>query len=51
VIRGSRAVRTTARLGMASATHLEVLDGLVRGDEVIISDMSTHLSERELALR
>jgi HlyD family secretion protein len=51
VIRGGRAVRTPAQLGMASATHLEVLRGLAAGDEVIISDVSAHLDQRELVLR
>lgn len=51
VVRGSTAVRTPAQLGMASATHLEVLGGLEPGDEVVISDMSAHLHRRELALR
>jgi HlyD family secretion protein len=51
VVRGARAVRTAAYLGLASATHLEVLDGLEAGDEVVISDMSAHLGQRELALR
>jgi HlyD family secretion protein len=51
VVRGTTAVRTPAQLGMASATHLEVLGGLEVGDEVVISDMSAHLHQRELALR
>jgi HlyD family secretion protein len=51
VIRGGQAVRTPAQLGMASATHLEVLQGLERGDEVVISDMSAQLGHRALVLR
>jgi HlyD family secretion protein len=51
VVRGARAVRTPAQLGLASATHLEVLQGLQAGDEVVISDMSAHLGTRELGLR
>jgi HlyD family secretion protein len=51
VVRGARAVRTPAQLGLASATHLEVLQGLQAGDEVVISDMSAHLGQRELGLR
>jgi HlyD family secretion protein len=51
VVQGTRAVRTAANLGMASATHVEVLDGLNAGDEVVISDMTAHLGQRELALR
>ena len=51
VVRGSLAVRTSAQLGLASATHLEVLQGLALGDEVVISDMSSHLHQRELNLK
>jgi HlyD family secretion protein len=51
VVRGGRAVRTAALLGLSSATHLEVLQGLQAGEEVIISDMSAHLHRGELALR
>jgi HlyD family secretion protein len=51
VVRGSRAVRTSAQLGLASASHFEVVQGLQAGDEIVISDMSEHLHQRELALR
>jgi HlyD family secretion protein len=51
VVRGARAVRTSAQLGMASPTYLEVLGGLHAGDEVVISDMTAYLHQRELALR
>lgn len=37
---GAEAVRTNVKLGRASATTIEVLDGLKEGDKVIISDMS-----------
>ena len=37
---GSEAVRTHVKLGRASLTSIEVLDGLKEGDRVIISDMS-----------
>ncbi len=51
VVRGDRAVRTTARFGLSSADHFEVLAGLQPGDEVIISDMTDRLDLRELAIR
>jgi multidrug resistance efflux pump len=37
---GNAAVRVPVRLGRASVTTIEVLAGLVEGDEVILSDMS-----------
>lgn len=38
---GSEAVRTYVKLGRASVTTMEVLDGLKEGDKVILSDMSS----------
>ncbi len=38
---GSEAIRTYVKLGRASATTIEVLDGLREGDKVILSDMSS----------
>ena len=37
---GSEAIRTYVKLGRASVTTIEVLDGLKEGDKVILSDMS-----------
>ena len=37
---GNAAVRVPVRLGRASVTTIEVLEGLAEGDEVILSDMS-----------
>jgi multidrug efflux pump subunit AcrA (membrane-fusion protein) len=37
---GSEALRTPVRLGRMSATDVEVVDGLSRGDVVILSDMA-----------
>jgi HlyD family secretion protein len=51
VVRGSRARRTRVRLGVASPTHLEVLEGLAEGDEVVVSDMSDYLHAPELRIR
>ncbi len=38
-------------LGVASPTHLEVLEGLAEGDEVIVSDMTDYQHAREIGLR
>jgi multidrug efflux pump subunit AcrA (membrane-fusion protein) len=39
-LRGGEATRVSVRLGRASANAVEVLNGLVPGDQVIVSDMS-----------
>ena len=51
VIRGDVAVRTPARFGIASFDHYEVVEGLIEGDEVIISDMSDYLHMKEVKLK
>jgi len=38
---GNAAVRVQVRLGRASVNTIEIVEGLVEGDEVIVSDMST----------
>ncbi|MGD2153274.1 MAG: HlyD family efflux transporter periplasmic adaptor subunit [Gemmatimonadales bacterium] len=38
---GDAAVRVQVRLGRASVNTIEIVEGLVEGDEVIVSDMST----------
>lgn len=38
---GLEAVRTHVKLGRASASTIELLDGLQEGEKVIISDMSS----------
>jgi len=50
VVRGSRAVKTTARIGLIGFEACEVLEGLAEGDEVVLSDMREyeHLSEVRL---
>ncbi|MSS70188.1 MAG: HlyD family efflux transporter periplasmic adaptor subunit [Candidatus Latescibacteria bacterium] len=47
VIRGDMAIKTPVRIGLSSFDHSEILDGLLEGDEVILSDMSdyTHMKE------
>ena len=39
---GAEAVRTPIKLGRASVTTIEVLDGLKPGDQVVLSDMSQY---------
>jgi HlyD family secretion protein len=51
VIRGDIAVRTQARLGIAGADHFEVIEGLLVGEEVIISDLSDFMHVKEIKLR
>jgi HlyD family secretion protein len=51
VIRGGQADRTRIRLGAASPTHFEVLEGLREGDEVIVSDVSGYLHAGRLRVR
>jgi HlyD family secretion protein len=51
VLRGSEAERQRIRLGAASPTHLEVLEGLREGDVVIVSDMSEYLHAGRLRVR
>jgi HlyD family secretion protein len=50
VVRGDKAVRTSVRLGLASFEYVEVAQGLLPGDEVIVSDMReyAHLDEVRL---
>lgn len=51
VIRGDSAVRTSARLGLVGAEHYEVAQGLLAGDEVIVSDMTDYLKVKEVKLK
>jgi HlyD family secretion protein len=51
VIRGDRAVRTPVQLGLASFDQVEIVRGLVEGDEAIISDMSDYTRLREVRIR
>jgi HlyD family secretion protein len=39
---GSRAEAVDVRVGRASANTMEIVAGLIEGDEVILSDMSMH---------
>jgi HlyD family secretion protein len=51
VVRGDRAVRTAVELGLASFDQVEVVRGLVEGDEAIISDMSDYMRLKEVRIR
>lgn len=51
VIRGDTAVKTPVRLGITSFDHYEVVQGLLEGDEVIISDMADYLNLKEVKLK
>jgi HlyD family secretion protein len=51
VIRGDRAVRTPIALGLVSFDDYEVVNGLVEGDEVIISDMRDYLHLAEVGFK
>jgi len=51
VIRGDVALKTVAKFGVAGADHCEVLQGLLEGDEVIISDMTDYMHLNEVKLR
>jgi len=51
VVRGSRAVKTAVSLGMAGLTHCEVRQGLMEGDEVVLSDMAEYSGLKEIALK
>lgn len=48
---GSEAVRTTVKLGRNSVSTIEILEGLNEGDQVIISDTSTHDSYDRIRIR
>ena len=51
VVRGDRAVRTPITLGLVSFDDYEVVNGLVEGDEVIISDMRDYLHLTEVGFK
>ncbi len=51
VIRGDTAVKTPVRIGISSFDTYEVAEGLIEGDEVIISDMSDYMYLKEVKLK
>jgi hypothetical protein len=50
VVRGARAVRVPVVLGAASVAEIEVVRGLIAGDEVVISDMRDANRAAEIAI-
>ncbi|HSE98946.1 MAG TPA: HlyD family efflux transporter periplasmic adaptor subunit, partial [Blastocatellia bacterium] len=51
IVRGDTAFRTPARIGISSFDNFEVLDGLLEGDEVIISEMSEYMHLKEVKIK
>ena len=51
MIRGGSAVKTEIRTGIASFEHYEVVEGLLEGDEVIISSMKDYLHLDEVQIK
>lgn len=51
VVDGERARRVPVRLGLSSTRHIEVVEGLEAGDEVVISDMSAYEYLSEIRIR
>jgi HlyD family secretion protein len=51
VIRGDAAIKTQARFGISSADHFEVIQGLLEGDEVIISEMTDFMHLKEVRVK
>jgi HlyD family secretion protein len=51
VVRGNEAVQTPVTIGLSNFEFYEIVDGLVEGDEVIISDMSDYRNTKEVKLR
>jgi len=51
VVRAEKAVRTPVTIGLSNFELYEIVDGLVEGDEVIISDMSDYRNVKEVKLR
>jgi HlyD family secretion protein len=51
LIRGNTAIKTPVRLGIAGTDYFEVVQGLLEGDEVIISDMTDYMHVKEVKLK
>jgi HlyD family secretion protein len=51
VVRADRALRTEVTLGLVGHEYYEVVDGLVEGDEIIISDVRDYLHARQVRLK
>ena len=51
VLLGEVAVRRSVQIGLANFDYCQVLEGLVEGEEVVISDMAEYLTLPVVALR
>ena len=51
VVHGETAVKTEVRIGLANFEYYEVVEGLLEGDEVIISSMKNYLHMDEVRIR
>lgn len=51
VVRGEELVRTPVAVGLSNFELYEITEGLVEGDEVVISDMSDHRKAMEVKFR
>ncbi len=51
VIRGNKAFRATILLGDANFDHVEVVEGLQEGDEVILTDIEDKYTREEIRVR
>ncbi len=51
VIRSETAIKTPVKFGLASFENYEVLQGLLEGDEVIISDMTDYQHLKEVKIK
>ena len=50
VIRGDTTVKVPVKIGISSFDNCEIIDGLIEGDEVIISDMTDYQHMKEVKL-
>jgi HlyD family secretion protein len=51
IVRGDLIVREPVRFGLGGDETVEILDGALEGDQLVISDMSEHRDIRELRLK
>ncbi len=51
VVHGQKAVKTEVRIGLANFEYYEVVEGLLEGDEVIISSMKNYLHLNEVQIK
>jgi HlyD family secretion protein len=51
VVRGDVAIKTPIQIGIASQDYYEVIEGLLEGDEVIISEMTDYMHLKEVKLK